>query len=47
MNSPKRENYLAREQKDTQTTFNEIIKEIEQQKLIFLFICDDLTSVSS
>ncbi len=48
MNSPKRENYLAREQKkDTQTTFNEIIKEIEQQKLIFPFICDDLTSVSS
>lgn len=43
MNSPKRKSYLAREEKkDTQNTFNEILEEIEKQKLIFPFICDDL-----
>ena len=42
MNSPKKELFGAEEKKDTQNTFNEILEEIEKQKLIFPFICDDL-----
>jgi len=48
MNSPKKEDYLVREErKDTKNTFNKIIEEIEKKQLIFPFICDDFTSAGS
>jgi len=45
MNSPRREEYIARtNRKDTPDTFNEIVKEIKDQKLIFPFVCDDFVT---
>ncbi|MDA7695546.1 hypothetical protein N8788_04230 [Candidatus Pelagibacter sp.] len=42
LNSPKREEYLARaKKKDTPNTFDEIVKEIKERQLIFPFVCDD------
>jgi|TARA_B110000971_G_scaffold127676_1_gene130642 hypothetical protein len=41
LNSPKREEYLARaKKKDTPDTFDEIVKEIKEHQLIFPFISD-------
>ena len=45
MNSPRREEYIARtNRKDTPDTFNEIVKEIKDRKLIFPFVCDDFVT---
>ena len=48
MNSPKREEYLARaNKKDTPNTFDEITKEVKERQLIFPFVCDDFSSLGS
>lgn len=45
INSPKRDEYIARaKRKDTPDTFNKILKEIKDKKLIFPFVCDDFVA---
>jgi hypothetical protein len=48
LNSPKREEYLARaKRKDTPNTFDEIVKEVKERQLIFPFVCDDFMTIGS
>ena len=48
LNSPKHKTYTKRiKKKDNQNTFDEILKDIKKQKLIFPFISDDLATISS
>ena len=48
MNSPKRDKYISRlNRKDTAETFNEVVKEIKEQKLIFPFVVDNFMTIGS
>ena len=48
MNSPKREEYMSRvSRKDTPDSFNEVIKEIKERKLIFPFVIDNFMTIGS
>lgn len=48
MSSPKREEYMSRvSRKDTPDSFNEVIKEIKERKLIFPFVIDNYMTIGS
>lgn len=48
INSPKRDEYLARaNRKDTPETFDAIVKEVKDRKLIFPFVCDDFMTIGN
>ena len=48
MNSPKREEYIARvNRKDTSESFDNVVKEIKEKKLIFPFVVDNFMTIGS
>ncbi len=48
MNSPKREEYIARaNRKDTPNTFEEIVKEVKERQLIFPFVSEDFMTAGT